>query len=61
MPRLSIALHPEVQQKVAAELQAAGLLASPEQPEPRDFTWADISSLPYLNAVSPTAFIQSTF
>lgn len=50
-----MALHPEVQEQVAAELRQAGMLATPAKPEPRELTWADTSSLPYLDAVRMTA------
>ena len=36
---------------MVAELEAAGLLATPEIPEPRSLTFADLSNLPYLQAV----------
>eukprot|EP00884_Botryococcus_braunii_P017299 jgi/Botrbrau1/4252/Bobra.0044s0047.1 len=42
--------HPEVLAKLEAELDAAGLLVTPERPVARSFTFADIQ-LPYLQAV----------
>ncbi len=48
-----LAAHPEVQEEVAAELEAAGLLASRGKPQPRRLTYADLSKLPYLDAVRP--------
>ena len=48
-----LAAHPEVQEEVAAELEAAGLLASRGRPQPRRLTYADLSKLPYLDAVRP--------
>lgn len=46
-----LAKHPAVQAKLEAELDAAGLLATPARPHPRAFTFADISRLRYLDAV----------
>ena len=43
--------HPEVQARVAAELDAHGLLAGPKNPTPRRPTYADLAALPYLDAV----------
>ncbi len=37
--------------KLEAELDAAGLLVTPERPQPRSFTFADISKLHYLDCV----------
>ena len=34
-----------------AELQQLGLMPSAEQPHPRDLSYADMSELPYLQAV----------
>ena len=48
-----LAAHPEVQEEVAAELEAAGLLASRARPQPRRLTYADLSKLPNLDAVRP--------
>ena len=42
--------HPEVEAKIVAELDAAGLLATPSRPEPRKLEWADLSKLVYLQA-----------
>ena len=36
---------------MVAELQTAGLLATPEQPTPRQLAYADLGTLPYLQAV----------
>lgn len=49
--RALLATHPEVQAKAAAELEAAGLLATKARPEPRRLSYADLGRLPYLNAV----------
>lgn len=46
-----IAAHPEVQQRVAAELAALELLANPEQPSPKPLTWQALSDLGYLRKV----------
>ena len=43
--------HPEVMAALEAELDAAGLLFTPQRPQPRQFTYADIGKLPYLDAV----------
>ena len=43
--------HPEVQARVAAELDAAGLLATARNPNPRRPTYGDLAALPYLDAV----------
>ena len=43
--------HPEVQARVAAELGAAGLLATARNPNPRRPTYGDLAALPYLDAV----------
>ncbi|KAK9834011.1 hypothetical protein WJX81_002816 [Elliptochloris bilobata] len=42
--------HPEAMARLEAELDAAGLLVTPERPQPRTFTYADISKLPWLDA-----------
>ncbi|CAK0784537.1 hypothetical protein CVIRNUC_007741 [Coccomyxa viridis] len=47
----AICQHPEVEAKVAAELAAAGLLATPERPQPRCMEHADLARLPYLQCV----------
>ena len=51
--RALLAAHPEVQEKVAAELEAAGLLAGRGRPQPHRLTHADLSKLTYLDAVRP--------
>lgn len=43
--------HPEVQRRVAKELDARGLLATPANPTPRRPQHADLAALPYLDAV----------
>lgn len=47
--RFLVSQHPEVEQKIAAELQGLGLLATPEQPQPRRLQWEDLSKLQYLS------------
>ena len=36
--------------RLEAELDAAGLLVTPQRPRPRPLTYADISKLPWLDA-----------
>jgi hypothetical protein len=45
-----IAGHPEVQARLAAELDAQGLLATPGNPAPRRPEYGDLAKLPYLDA-----------
>ena len=47
--RYMIATHAEVQRKVAHELDALGLLATPANPHPRQLDYGDVSKLVYLN------------
>ena len=47
----AICQHPEVEARVAAELAAAGLLATPERPQPRSMEHADLARLTYLQCV----------
>lgn len=49
--RYLISQHPEVEAKLAAELDEAGLLVTPERPQPRALTHADLARLTYLNCV----------
>lgn len=42
-----ISQRPDVEAKITAELAAAGLLASPENPNPRKMELADLNRLPY--------------
>lgn len=46
-----VAGHPEVQARVAAELESLGLLATPGNPTPRRLEYADLTKLPYMDAV----------
>ena len=49
--RYLISQHPEVEAKLVAELDQAGLLVTKERPHPRDMVYGDLSSLNYLNWV----------
>lgn len=50
-----ISQHPDVEAKLVAELAAAGLVATPDNPTPRDVTYADLNALPYLSWVCKEA------
>lgn len=41
-----------MERKLAEELDAAGLLVTPERPKPRTMEFADLANLPYLSWVS---------
>ena len=47
----AICQHPEVEARVAAELAAAGLLATPQRPQPRCMEHADLARLAHLQCV----------
>ena len=47
--------HPEVEAKVVAELDGAGLLATPSNRTPRAVEYADLAKLPYLGWVCKEA------
>ncbi len=47
--RYEISRRPEVEAKVAAELDQAGLLAKPGRPHPRALEFDDLARLPYLS------------
>ncbi len=47
--RFMITQHPEVEAKVLAELDALGLLVTPERPNPRPLEYDDITKLTYTN------------
>lgn len=49
--RYLISQHADVETRLAAELDAAGLLASSERLQPRTLQHADLSTLPYLSCV----------
>ena len=44
-----ITQHPEVERKVLAELDAHGLLVTPDRPNPRPLEWDDLGKLTYTN------------
>ena len=46
-----ISQHPEVEAKVAAELDAAELLVTSARPQPRQCCYDDLARLPYLKCV----------
>ena len=48
-----MATYPGVQDRLAAELDGAGLLATPGNPEPKDVDFNVLHELPVLDAVSP--------
>lgn len=48
-----MATYPGVQDRLAAELDGAGLLATPTNPEPKDVDFNVLHELPVLDAVSP--------
>ncbi len=47
--RLFISQHPEVEARIVDELRGLGLLATPQQPQPRALEHADLSKLTYLS------------
>ena len=49
--RYLISQHPEVEEKILAELDGLHLLKTEHNPKPREMTYADLSKLTYLNAV----------
>jgi len=51
----NIATVPGVQDKIAQELDAAGLLAKPGCPPPRELDWEDLKHLPFLTACAKEA------
>ncbi len=49
--RALLAAHPEQEKVLAAELDAAGLLATPANPSPRPMAFSDLPRLAYLDGV----------
>jgi hypothetical protein len=49
--RYLLSQHPEVERKLAQELDAAGLLVTPERPKPRAMEYTDLGRLTYLSWV----------
>ena len=47
----AISQHPEVEEKVVAELAEHGLLATGDNPNPRTLAYPDLGKLTYLQAV----------
>eukprot|EP00884_Botryococcus_braunii_P023099 jgi/Botrbrau1/9473/Bobra.0252s0092.2 len=47
----AISRYPEIEARITAELDAAGLLASPIEPKPREPQVEDLYKLPFLDAV----------
>ena len=50
--RFCVATYPGVQDRLAAELDAAGLLATPSNPEPRELDFNNLNELPVMDAVT---------
>lgn len=59
MRRYLLSQHPEVERKLAQELDAAGLLVTPKRPNPRSMEFADLTALPYLSWVSKVCCRQT--
>ena len=49
--RALLAAHPEKADILAAELDRAELLVTPQRPEPRGMVFSDLASLTYLDGV----------
>ena len=58
--RYLISQHPEVDAKLAAELDEAGLLVTPQRPAPRAMEYADLARLTYLGWVCKVGAIRTT-
>ena len=59
MRRYLIWQHPEVEARLAAELDDAGLLVTPQRPAPRAMEYADLSRLNYLSWVCKVSSVRS--
>ena len=57
--RFCVATYPGVQDRLAAELDAAGLLASPSDPEPKELDFNIMNELPVMDAVSLSLTLPS--
>ena len=55
-----IATHPEAEAKIAAELDALGLLVTPERQTPRQISQDDLTRLPFTNAVIKVVLRHAT-
>lgn len=51
LPHPKLMSASKVEQRIGEELQQAGLLATPEEPHPRDPDYADLANLTYLSCV----------
>ena len=58
MRRYLIWQHPEVEARLAAELDDAGLLVTPQRPAPRAMEYADLSRLNYLSWVCKVGSVR---
>ena len=58
MRRYLIWQHPEVEARLAAELDDAGLLVTPQRPAPRAMEYADLSRLNYLSWVCKVGLVR---
>ena len=58
MRRYLIWQHPEVEARLAAELDNAGLLVTPQRPAPRAMEYADLSRLTYLSWVCKVGSVR---